>query len=37
VEGNVRHATADLPLGIWEELDGFLKTLGPPPPGGEVE
>jgi aryl-alcohol dehydrogenase-like predicted oxidoreductase len=36
-EANLRHATASLPPGIWEELDAFLATLGPAPPGGEVE
>jgi len=36
VEGNVRHATAALPEGIWEELDGLLQVLGPSPPGGEA-
>jgi len=36
VEANVRHATEILPTGIWNELDRFLKTLGPAPPGGEV-
>jgi len=35
VEGNVRHATANLPTSIWDELDSFLQTLGPPPTGGE--
>jgi D-threo-aldose 1-dehydrogenase len=37
VEGNVRHATAALPPGLWSELDAFLATLGAPAPGGEVE
>lgn len=37
VEGNFRHATERLPEGIWTELDSFLESLGPAPPGGEVE
>ncbi|MBI1924683.1 aldo/keto reductase [Candidatus Poribacteria bacterium] len=37
VEVNVQHARAILPDGIFDELDAFLKTLGPEPPGGEVE
>ena len=37
VEGNFRHATERLPEGIWEELDSFLESLGPAPPGGEIE
>ena len=36
VEANVRHATEILPAGIWDELDRFLKKLGPAPPGGEA-
>ena len=36
-EANLRHATPPLPPGIWGELDAFLATLGPAPPGGEVE
>jgi D-threo-aldose 1-dehydrogenase len=36
-EANLRHVTTPLPPGIWEELDAFLATLGPAPPGGEVE
>ena len=35
VEGNVHHATVPLPPDVWDELDYFLKTLGPGPPGGE--
>jgi aryl-alcohol dehydrogenase-like predicted oxidoreductase len=37
VEGNLRHARAVLPEGIWEELDLFLARLGPAPPGGEAQ
>jgi len=37
VEANVRHATATLPPGIWDELSRFQKTLGPAPPGGGSE
>ena len=37
VESCLRHATAELPGGIWEELEGFLAELEPPPePGGEA-
>jgi aryl-alcohol dehydrogenase-like predicted oxidoreductase len=36
VEANVRHATTPLPAGLWEELDAYLPTLGPWPPGGEA-
>ena len=37
VESCLGHATAELPGGIWEELEGFLAELQPPPePGGEV-
>ena len=36
VEGNVRHATVQLPAGIWEELEVLLDGLGPVPPGGEM-
>lgn len=35
-EANLRHATTPLPPGIWEDLDAFLATLGPGPPGGEA-
>lgn len=37
VEANVRHATTVLPPDIWDELDTFLKTLGPWTPGGEAD
>ena len=37
VESCLGHATAELPEGIWEELEGFLAGLQPPPePGGEA-
>ena len=37
VESCLRHATAGLPEGIWEELEDFLADLQPPPePGGEA-
>lgn len=37
VESCLGHATAELPEGVWEELEGFLAGLQPPPePGGEV-
>ena len=37
VESCLRHATAELPGEIWEELEGFLAELEPPPePGGEA-
>ena len=37
VESCLRHATAGLPEGIWEELEDFLAELEPPPePGGEA-
>lgn len=36
VEANARHATTPLPPGIWDDLDDFLKTLGPWTPGGEA-
>ena len=36
VETSIRHAQMPLPPGIWEELDLFLKTLGPWTPGGEA-
>jgi D-threo-aldose 1-dehydrogenase len=36
IEANVRHATAALPEGIWEELDNVMATLEPGAPGGEV-
>ena len=38
VEANVRHATARIPAGLWEELADFIATLQPPPaPGGEAQ
>jgi len=37
VESCLGHATAELPGGIWEELEAFLAGLQPPPePGGEA-
>ncbi|MDQ3701379.1 MAG: aldo/keto reductase, partial [Chloroflexota bacterium] len=36
VEGNVRHAMAPLPEGIWEDLERLLEGLPPPAPGGEA-
>ncbi len=37
LEENIRHATAPLPEGVWEDLESFLAALQPPPePGGEV-
>ncbi len=37
VESCLGHAAAELPEGIWEELEGFLARLQPPPePGGEA-
>lgn len=37
IETNIRHAATPLPAGIWDDLDAFLKTLGPQPPGGEAQ
>ena len=37
VEGNVAHARAPLPVGIWDELRAFLQALPPPAPGGEAD
>jgi D-threo-aldose 1-dehydrogenase len=37
VEANIRHATARLPAGIWDELERLLATLGPYAPGGEAQ
>ena len=36
VEANLRHLHAELPEGLWGELDEFLATLGPAPSGGEA-
>ena len=36
VEANVRHAQTPLPEWIWGELEVFVKSLGPWPPGGEA-
>ena len=36
VEGNFCHATTGFPAAVWAELDRFLETLGPAPPGGEA-
>ena len=36
VEANVRHVLTVLPEGIWADLDAFIATLGPYPPGGEA-
>lgn len=37
VEANVRHATAEIPAGLWDELADFIDRLQPPPaPGGEA-
>ena len=36
IEANIRHASTHLPAGIWDDLDAFLSTLGPQPPGGEA-
>ena len=36
VEGNIRHATTELPADTWEDLDYFVADLQPPAsPGGE--
>ncbi len=38
VEDNVRHATAEIPDSLWEELENFIAVLQPPPaPGGEAQ
>jgi len=37
VEGNIRHATTPIAPEVWQGLDDFLATLGPPAPGGEAE
>ena len=36
VENNILHARTPLPPGIWDDLDTFMKTLGPWTPGGEA-
>ena len=36
IEANIGHASTQLPAGIWDNLDAFLSTLGPQPPGGEA-
>ena len=37
VEANVRHATAEIPESVWQELEGLRSNLGEPAPGGEAE
>jgi aryl-alcohol dehydrogenase-like predicted oxidoreductase len=36
LEANVRHAVTQLPAGIWDDLQAFLRQLGPYTPGGEA-
>ncbi len=37
INANVRHATIPVPARIWDDLEAFLGTLGPQPPGGDAQ
>ncbi|HIG54894.1 MAG TPA: hypothetical protein EYQ18_13140 [Candidatus Handelsmanbacteria bacterium] len=37
VETNIQHALASLPETLWVDLHDFIATLGPAPPGGEID